>query len=68
LSADLDVRIARVGARTGDASDADAKVAAAQQDYELGWMDWTEVDANGTPEDTLRHALAALPLSRGRLG
>jgi hypothetical protein len=68
LTADLDTRLKRVGIRTGDASDADAKVAAAQQDYDLGRMDWTEVDANGTPEDTLRHALAALPLSRGRLG
>jgi aminoglycoside phosphotransferase family enzyme/predicted kinase len=64
LTADLDVRIARVGARTGDASDADAKVATAQQDYDLGRLDWTAVDANGTPAETLRLAFAALATDR----
>jgi predicted kinase len=66
LTADLDVRIARVGGRTGDASDADAKVAAAQQDYDLGRMDWTIVDANGDPHETLGRALAALRDNAGR--
>jgi aminoglycoside phosphotransferase family enzyme/predicted kinase len=60
LTADLAVRVARVGARRGDASDADAAVARRQEDYDLGALDWSEVDASGTPEDTLRHARAAL--------
>jgi hypothetical protein len=60
LTADLAVRIARVGARTGDASDADASVARSQETYDLGSIDWSEVDASGTPEDTLRNARAWL--------
>jgi hypothetical protein len=66
LTADLDVRIARVGARSGDASDADARVATAQQDYDLGRMEWTIVDANGDPDETLRRAWATLRDSAGR--
>ncbi len=60
LTADLATRIARVGARTRDASDADAAVARAQEDYELGDVGWTRVDAGGTPEDTLARARAAM--------
>ena len=60
LTAPLDVRIARVGGRTGDASDADAAVAQAQAQYDLGTMTWREVDASGTPEETLERARAAL--------
>jgi aminoglycoside phosphotransferase family enzyme/predicted kinase len=60
LTADLAVRVARVGGRTGDASDADASVARTQEQYDLGEMDWSEVDASGTPEDTLRKAKDSL--------
>jgi aminoglycoside phosphotransferase family enzyme/predicted kinase len=60
LVADLPTRLARVGSRRDDASDADAKVVAQQQSYELGEIDWTEVDASGTPDDTLRNARAAI--------
>ena len=60
LVADLPTRLARVGRRRDDASDADAKVVAQQQSYELGEIDWTEVDASGTPDDTLRNARAAI--------
>jgi uncharacterized protein len=56
LTADLSVRIARVRGRTGDASDADASVARSQEQYDLGTLDWSEIDASGTPEDTLRNA------------
>ena len=35
LTADLSVRLARVGARTGDASDADAAVARTQEQYDF---------------------------------
>lgn len=62
LTADLDTRISRVGSRTGDASDADPAVARAQQDYDLGAVEWTEVDASGTPDETLRRSRAALRL------
>ena len=60
LTAALDTRVARVGAREADASDADAKVARQQEHYDLGALDWTEVDASGTPADTLARARAAL--------
>jgi predicted kinase len=64
LTADLETRVARVGARIGDASDADAAVARKQAGYDLGSMDWVEVDASGTPEETLKRAKAALSVVR----
>ena len=60
LEADLERRVARVGTRRGDASDADAAVARAQAGYDLGALDWTRIDASGTPEDTLARARAAI--------
>ncbi len=60
LTADLAVRVARVGARTGDASDADAEIARAQERYDLGPLDWHDVDASGTPEETLQRSKAKL--------
>ena len=60
LDADLATRVARVGARRGDASDADAAVARAQESYDLGALDWARVDASGTPDQTLARAHAAL--------
>ena len=63
LTADLDVRLARVGAREADASDADAAVARRQEQYDLGTMQWISVDASGSPEETLRRARAELDLA-----
>jgi hypothetical protein len=60
LTADLETRLARVGSRIADASDADAAVARRQEQYELGNLDWRTIDASGTPEETLRRAQAAL--------
>jgi aminoglycoside phosphotransferase family enzyme/predicted kinase len=60
LVADVATRVARVGGRTGDASDADAGVARAQETYDLGALDWREIDASGTPEQTLQRSTAAL--------
>jgi hypothetical protein len=60
LAADLATRLARVGGRGRDASDADADVARAQQSYDLGALDWTRIDASGTPEHTLARARAAI--------
>ncbi len=60
LTADLKIRLARVGTRAGDASDANAAVALAQEPYDLGSLDWTPIDASGTPQATLSRARAAL--------
>jgi uncharacterized protein len=60
LTADLATRIARIGHRTGDASDADAAIARSQEDYALGSLDWGTVDASGTPDETLARAKGVL--------
>jgi uncharacterized protein len=60
LVADLDTRLARVGGRRGDASDADAAIARAQESYELGTLGWPRIDAAGEPQETLARAKAAL--------
>ncbi len=60
LTADLATRIARVGHRAGDASDADASVAEQQESYALGPLEWSAVDASGTPEQTLVRAREAV--------
>ncbi len=62
LTADLATRLGRVGRRKGDASDADAAVARAQEQYDVGAMDWLEIDASGDPAETLQRAKAALRL------
>jgi uncharacterized protein len=60
LTADMATRLARVGGRFGDASDADAAVAQAQEGYDLGPLQWAKIDASGTPEAALAGARAAL--------
>jgi predicted kinase len=60
LTADLNTRIARVGARVADASDADATVARRQERYDLGAMAWATVDASGDPDETLQRTKTAL--------
>jgi predicted kinase len=56
LTVDMATRIARVGSRVNDASDAGAEIARKQEDYDLGNLDWQTVDASGTPEETLERA------------
>jgi uncharacterized protein len=60
LTAPLDIRLARVGGRSRDASDADRAVAATQETYELGQLDWTRIDASGTVADTAARARTML--------
>jgi aminoglycoside phosphotransferase family enzyme/predicted kinase len=60
LTADLATRIERVGGRIGDASDADQTVAQRQEGYDLGPLEWTQIDASSTPEETLGRAKAAI--------
>ncbi len=60
LEADLTMRLARVGSRRHDASDADAAVVRHQESYDLSKLDWPRVDASGSPQDTLTRARAIL--------
>jgi aminoglycoside phosphotransferase family enzyme/predicted kinase len=60
LTADMATRLARVGARQADASDADAAVVRAQEAYDLGRNDWTVLDASCTPDETLARAAALI--------
>ncbi len=52
LTANLATRLARVGKRVRDASDADENVARAQENYDLGRLGWRLIDASGTVEET----------------
>jgi predicted kinase len=60
LTAALATRLARVGDRIHDASDADAAVARQQEDYDLGRLDWRGVNADGSTAETLAAARAAI--------
>jgi aminoglycoside phosphotransferase family enzyme/predicted kinase len=51
---------ARIGARLGDASDADATVLGQQLGYELGPIDWARVSAEGPSAVVAARAAAAL--------
>jgi uncharacterized protein len=53
LEADTATRLARIDARTNDASDATAAVAVAQEAMMEGDLDWPRIDAAGTPSETL---------------
>lgn len=61
LTADLATRMARIERRQGDASDATREVAAMQETFATGHVDWQMVDASGAPGDTLRRAYACVP-------
>jgi len=60
LVADLKTRQARIGGRRDDASDATQEVAALQEHYSIGHIDWTTIDASGTPEQTLQSCRDAI--------
>jgi predicted kinase len=58
LTADMATRVQRVGSRRNDASDADATVAQAQERFRPHNSGWEEIDASGSPEQTLALARA----------
>ena len=60
LQADLATRQRRVGARGRDASDATPEIAALQEKNHIGAVDWTLIDASGTPEQTLQLCQSAI--------
>jgi aminoglycoside phosphotransferase family enzyme/predicted kinase len=60
LVADLATRQARITGRRADASDATAEVAAIQESYRIGTVDWTMVDATGTPESLVKRCQAEI--------
>ncbi len=60
LQANLETRLARIGARSQDASDANADIARKQEGFNLGPMKWGKVDASGTPGETFIRAEAML--------
>jgi predicted kinase len=53
LDAPLDVRLERIGRRRDDPSDADARVARLQEDYDLYDVEWPRVDARRSIDDVL---------------
>jgi aminoglycoside phosphotransferase family enzyme/predicted kinase len=60
LQANLETRLNRVGQRGPDASDATPAIVERQDKYDIGKLDWTEVDASGTPEQTLTLCLTRI--------
>lgn len=60
LAAPPDILVRRVGARTGDASDATPDVVVQQVERGPGTVGWQSIDAGGTPEQTLVLARQAL--------
>jgi hypothetical protein len=65
LDAPPHVLLQRVGARKNDASDATPQVVEQQMAYDLGDLQWTRIDASGSPEETLRTAMSHLHASIG---
>ena len=63
LAVDMSVRLKRLDARLRDVSDANREVALEQEQYDLGHMDWTEIDASGTPRQTLEAVDSLLKFS-----
>jgi aminoglycoside phosphotransferase family enzyme/predicted kinase len=60
LEAPADTLIARVGARSGDSSDASPAIVAQQLGHDPGSLDWTRIDAGAGFDATLAAARAAL--------
>ncbi|MBV8702036.1 MAG: AAA family ATPase [Bradyrhizobium sp.] len=66
LVADLATRQERIAGRGADASDATTEIAATQESYRIGTVDWTIVDAKGTPDTLVKRCqaeIAGVPLA-----
>ncbi|SFI48314.1 bifunctional aminoglycoside phosphotransferase/ATP-binding protein [Bradyrhizobium sp. Gha] len=64
LVADLATRQARIGSRSGDASDATQEVAALQERYNIGHIGWATIDASGSQAQTLQRCRDAVAKGR----
>jgi aminoglycoside phosphotransferase family enzyme/predicted kinase len=60
LDAKFAVRLKRIASRRHDASDANERVAAEQDTYDIGPLDWPVIDASDTPEQTLARSIVHL--------
>jgi len=60
LATNLAIRQQRVSRREADASDATPEIAGLQEKYDIGVNDWAQVDASGTPEQTLNRCLSQI--------
>jgi aminoglycoside phosphotransferase family enzyme/predicted kinase len=66
LDSPLEVQVARVEQRTGDASDSTAAVVRSQWERDLGEIDWARIDAGQSPAYSLEQASILLsPLLQG---
>ena len=63
LTTDLATRQRRIGHRTADASDATAKIAEFQENYDIGRLGWAAIDASGTSEQTLADCRLRISMS-----
>ncbi len=63
VDAPLEVRVQRVSVRQKNVSDANGEVAKLQENYDLGEMNWIEVDSAGEREQTVINALDALGIN-----
>jgi predicted kinase len=62
LDADLNIRLSRIGSRQRDASDATSEVASQQEDYDIGRLHWSRINASGSPLETLHRCKTILML------
>jgi hypothetical protein len=60
LVTDLKTRQNRISGRRNDASDATPEVAGLQEEYNIGAVDWTIIDAGGTPKHTLNQCISRI--------
>lgn len=65
LQAPLDVRLARVDTRTGDASDATTVVVREQDTREVGPLAWSRIDAGRSAAETTDAIVAVMSRSEG---
>jgi aminoglycoside phosphotransferase family enzyme/predicted kinase len=63
LTTDLATRQRRIGHRTADASDATAKIAEFQENYDIGRLGWATIDASGTPEQIFEQCRLRISMS-----